>query len=138
MLILCKFLLVHHCKRLSIRNMLGSTSPIYEIVSGQILLGKQENFYQLHRDVLLPMIHEAGIEPVLMLITEVGRYARFLDIYRYSSLDQYGKLTDSFLQNKQLSQYYSKIGQCIDGSIQVELALEFPHLRGTQKVNLST
>jgi len=61
--------------------MLGSTTPIYEVVSGQILLGRHGEFFQLHRDVLLPMLHDAGIEPVLLLVTEVGRYLRFLDIY---------------------------------------------------------
>lgn len=113
--------------------MLGSTSPIYEIVSGQILLGKQQEFFRLHRDELMPMLRDAGIEPVIMLVTEVGRYARFIDIYRYPSLPDYGTLTDSFLQDKRIPEYYSKVGQCIEGSIQVELALEFPHLRGTRK-----
>lgn len=117
--------------------MLGSTTPIYEVVSGQILLGRHEEFFRLHRDVLLPMLHDAGIEPVLLLVTEVGRYLRFLDIYRYASLAEYGKRTDVFLQDRRLSDYYSRVGECIDGSIQVELALELPHLRGTPTANSS-
>lgn len=110
--------------------MLGSTSPIYEIVSGQIRLGRQDDFFRLHRDEFMPMLRAAGIEPVLMLVTEVGRYTRFLDIYRYESLEDYGKRTDILLSDERVSSYYSKVGECIDGSIQVELALEFPHLRG--------
>jgi len=117
--------------------MLGSASPIYEIVSGQILLGQHEEFCRLHRDVLLPMMHDAGIEPVLLLVTELGRYLRFLDIYRYPSLADYGKRTDAFLGDTRLAEYYPRIGQCIDGSIQIELALEFPHLRGTLKASSS-
>lgn len=111
--------------------MLGSASPVYEIVSGQILLGKREEFASLHRDVLLPMIREAGIEPMLMLVNETGCYARFLNIYRYPSLEEYGKRTDAFMQDKRVEDYFSKMIQCIDGSIQVDLALElFPQLHG--------
>ena len=117
--------------------MLGSTSPIYEIVSGQILLGRHEEFFRLHRDALLPMVREAGIEPVLLLVTEIGRYLRFLDIYCYPSLEEYGKRTDAFLRDRRLTNYYSKVGKCIDGSIEVELAVEFPHLRGIPRGNLS-
>mgnify|MGYP000064726442 CR=1 FL=1 len=109
--------------------MLGSASPIYEIVSGQILLGKREEFASLHRDVLLPMVREAGIEPVLMLVTETGCYARFLNIYRYPSLAEYGNRTDAFMQDKRVADYFAKMIPCIDGPIQVDLALElFPHL----------
>lgn len=109
--------------------MLGSASPIYEIVSGQILLGKREEFANLHHDVLLPILNEAGIESVLMLVTETGCYARFLNIYRYLTLEEYGKQTNAFMQDKRVADYFSKMIPCIDGSIHVELALElFPRI----------
>jgi NIPSNAP len=113
--------------------MLGSTSALYEVVSGQVRLGKQEEFCRLHRDALLPMICDAGIEPVLLLLTELGRFLRFLDIYRYPSLTEYGMRTDAFLRDRRLAEYYEKVGACIDGSIVVELALEFPHITGTKR-----
>jgi hypothetical protein len=110
--------------------MLGSTSPIYEVVSGQIRLGLQDEFFRLHREMFAPIMQDAGIEPVLLLVTEVGQYLRFLDIYRYPSLEEYGKRTDALLHDKRVKEYYSRIGECVHGSIQVELALEFPHMRG--------
>jgi hypothetical protein len=104
--------------------MLGST-PVYEIVTGQILLGRQFEFFRLHRDVLLPMLREVGVEPALMVVTEVGSYLKFLDVYRYPSLEEYGRRTDAFLRHPEIESYYRQVGQCINGSIQVELAREF-------------
>jgi hypothetical protein len=104
--------------------MLGSASPIYEVVSGQILLGKREEFTNLHQNILLPMVHEAGIEPVVMLVTEVGQYAHFMNIYRYPSLEEYGKRSDAFMKNKRVSDFFAQMIQCVDGSLKVELALD--------------
>jgi NIPSNAP len=108
--------------------MLGTASPIYEIVSGQIRLGKQEEFATMHRDILLPMIHEAGIEPILMVMTEAGQYAKFMNIYRYSSLEEYGKRTTTFMQDPRIADFFSNMIQCVEGSLQVELAIDLvPH-----------
>ncbi|MFQ4142848.1 NIPSNAP family protein [Chlorogloeopsis sp. ULAP02] len=104
--------------------MLGSASPIYEVVSGQILLGKREEFTNLHQNILLPMVHEAGIEPVLMLVTEVGQYAQFMNIYRYTSLEEYGKRSDDFMKNKRVSDFFTYMIQCVDGALKVELAVD--------------
>ncbi len=111
--------------------MLCTEGPVFEVVSGQILLGKLREFCDLHSEALLPMMREVGIEPYLLLLTQVGRYQRFLDVYRYSSLEEYGRRTDALLQDQRIVSYYSKVGMCIDGAIQVELAVEFPHSRGT-------
>src|ERR1700682_5186520 len=46
--------------------------PVYEVVSGSILLSKREDFFRLHRDWLLPMMHKIGIRPVLLLMTEIA------------------------------------------------------------------
>jgi hypothetical protein len=54
--------------------------PVYEVASGSILLSKREDFFRLHRDWLLPMMHKIGIRPVLLLMTEIGSYGKFLDI----------------------------------------------------------
>jgi hypothetical protein len=51
--------------------------PVYEVVSGSILLSKREDFFRLHRDWLLPMMHKIGIRPVLLLMTEMGSYGKF-------------------------------------------------------------
>lgn len=108
--------------------MLGSASPIYELVSGQIKLGKREEFSRIHRQILLPILQDAGIEPVSMLVTESGRYDRFLNIYRYTDLSNYGSRTDAFAQDKRVSDYFGAMLTCIEGPLQVELALElFPH-----------
>jgi len=42
------------------------------VVSGSILLSKREDFFRLHRDWVLPMMHKIGIRPVLLLMTEIG------------------------------------------------------------------
>jgi NIPSNAP len=104
--------------------MLGSASPIYEIVSGKILLGKQEEFAKLHRDIFMPLVKDIGIEPVLMLVTETGSYGRFINIYRYSSLEEYGKLNNAFMKDKRVADYFEIMLKCIDGSLQVEFSLE--------------
>jgi hypothetical protein len=106
--------------------MLGSTSPVYEIVRGQIRLSKREEFFRLHRERLVPMLLEANIEPVLLLCSEIGPYGRFLDVFRYGSLTEYGQKTDAFLSNPRVGSYYKEVGECIMGSIDVELALEIP------------
>src|ERR1700674_3591607 len=102
---------------------IDSSSAIFEIVSGQILLARRQEFLRLHRDLLLPILRAANIEPVLCLLTELGRYGRFLDIYKYASLQDYERRTDAFLKDKRLPDYYSQVGTCIEGCISVELAL---------------
>ena len=110
--------------------MLNCVSPVYEVVSGQILLGQQKEFVRLHREVLLQLMRDADIQPFLCLFTELGRYARFLDIYQYPSLSEYGRRTDALLTDPRIDDYYARISKCIEGSIQVELAVEFTHLAG--------
>ena len=101
--------------------------PVYEVVSGSILLSKREDFFRLHRDWLLPMMHKIGIRPVLLLMTEIGSYGKFLDIYRYDSLAQYEELTDRLLSHPELQSYYAEVGQCILGSISIEIMREMPY-----------
>ena len=103
------------------------TGPIFEVVSGQILLSRRREFERLHCDVLLPMMREAGIEPFLLLVIELGVHGRFLDIYRYPSLVEYERRTDALLANAKIHDYYAQISQCIQGSISVEIGLPFPH-----------
>ena len=108
--------------------MLGSASPIYELVSGQIKLGKREEFSRIHREILLPILKDTGIEPVSMLVTESGAYDRFLNIYRYADLMSYGQRTDAFAKDTRVGDYFSAMLPCIEGSLQVELALDlFSH-----------
>lgn len=45
---------------------------IYEVVSGQILLSHRQRFFELHSVILLPIMREIGIEPKMLLITEIG------------------------------------------------------------------
>ena len=118
--------------------MLGSSPAVFEIVTGQILLARRHDFLRCHRELLLPMLLAANIEPVLCLLTELGRHGRFVDIYRYPSLEEYGKRTDEFLRDTRLPDYYAQVGTCIEGSISVELALEFPHFLGTNRLGSST
>lgn len=102
-------------------------TPVYEVVSGQILLSQKRRFFSLHGEVLLPMMREIGIAPVLLLVTELGRYCRFLDIYKYNSLAHYEELTDRLISNPRLDEYYADIARCINGEITVEIMRESPY-----------
>ena len=117
--------------------MLG-TDPIYEVVTGQILLSRREEFFRLHHDILLPMLLEAGIEPVVLLVTEVGRLSRFIDVYRYPSLAAYGHSADRLMANPAIADYYSQVAECIHGSITIELAQPFPHFPEADRGGSST
>lgn len=108
--------------------MLGSAAPIYELVGGQIKLGKRQEFSRIHQEVLVPILKDANIEPYCMLVTEAGAYDRFLNIYRYANLEGYGKQTDDFAHDKRVADYFDALLTCIEGPLQVDLALElFPH-----------
>ncbi|MEO0457458.1 MAG: NIPSNAP family protein [Cyanobacteria bacterium P01_A01_bin.114] len=108
--------------------MLGSASPIYELVSGQLRLGKQAAFAKAHQEILVPILQDTGIEPVSMLVTEAGSYGRFLNIYRYLNLDKYGQQTDAFAHDQRVADYFAELLDCIEGPLQVDLAIElFPH-----------
>ncbi|MEM8642973.1 MAG: NIPSNAP family protein [Cyanobacteria bacterium P01_G01_bin.54] len=104
--------------------MLGSATPIYELVSGQLRLGKQAEFAKAHQEILVPILRDTGIEPVSMLVTEAGCYGRFLNIYRYLNLDKYGQQTDAFARDQRVVDYFSKLLDCIEGPLQVDLATE--------------
>ena len=104
--------------------MLGSASPIYEVVSGQLKLGKNAEFAKAHSDVLLPILKDANIEPVMMLVSETGVYGHFTNIYRYQTLKEYGTQTDAFSKDKRVGDYFKELMDCIDGPLQVELATE--------------
>jgi hypothetical protein len=98
---------------------------LYEIVRAQIRLGHAQRFADLHENTLVPMLRDAGIEPVLFLLTEVGPHHRFLDIYRYPSWDAYDERTARFLSDDRIGAYYDAVERCILGSIEIELAKEF-------------
>jgi hypothetical protein len=83
----------------------------------------------LHSGTLLPIMRKIGIHPTLMLVTELGRFGRFLDVYRYQNLAEYERLTDELIRHPDLSDYYAEIGQCIHGSIEVEIMSELPYAR---------
>jgi hypothetical protein len=100
---------------------------VYEVVTGQILLSHRERFFELHSTKLLPIMKEIGIKPTLLLITEIGRYGRFLDVYQYESFPEYIKLTDQLLSHPAIPAYYSEVGKCIEGSIQVEIMRDLPY-----------
>ena len=105
----------------------ASQDWLYEVVSGQILLSARHQFFQLHSEVLLPIMKEVGIQPQLLLLTEIGRYGRFQDVYRYESLAEYQRLTDKLLADPRMGPYYAQVGICIQGSITVEIMRELPY-----------
>lgn len=105
----------------------ASSDCLYEVVSGQILLSERERFFRLHSEVLLPIMKQVGIRPHLLLITEIGRYGRFLDVYCYESLAEYQRLTDQLLADPRMVPYYQEVGTCIQGSIMVEIMRELPY-----------
>ena len=75
----------------------NNTSLLYEVVSGQILLSHREEFFELHSKFLLPAMKKIGIKPRLLLITEIGRYGRFLDVYEYKNFADYDVKTKKLL-----------------------------------------
>ncbi|MDX2085349.1 MAG: NIPSNAP family protein [Candidatus Melainabacteria bacterium] len=98
-------------------------------MTGQILLSKRSEFFRLHSEMLLPMMKEVGIRPLALLITEIGHYGKFLDIYIYSSLADYEQKTNQLLQDPRMAPYYAAVGQCIAGSIQVEIMADLPYAK---------
>ncbi len=102
-------------------------NTIYEVVSGRIQLGKKKRFEELHKEILIPIMDEIGIEAVVFLHTEIGEMGRFIDVYRYESMADYERLTDQLIGRSELEPYYSEIGQCIEGNITVELMTTFPY-----------
>lgn len=104
----------------------GFSTGVYEIVRGQIRLSHRQKFFELHRNRLIPMLLAAGIEPVVLLVSEIGPYGRFLDIYRFKSMQEYDERTSAFLSNPDIEDYYEAVGKCIVGSIDIELAAEIP------------
>lgn len=102
---------------------------VYEVVSGEILLSSRGEFFKLHDSVLLPIMKEIGIKPLLLLITEIGRYGRFIDIYCYESYNKYFELTDKLLSHPGIESFYNQIGKFVNGTINVELMKELPYLK---------
>ena len=105
------------------------TSPIYEVCSGQILLSKRKQFFHLHEKFLLPLMKNIHITPILFLNTEVGRYCRFLNIYKYKNMAEYEIKTNELLSNPKLEIYYKKIEKCIAGSITIELMSDLHYFK---------
>lgn len=101
--------------------------PIYEVVSGQILLSRRRDFFRLHSEILLPIMRDVGINPKMLLITEIGRYSKFIDIYQYQDLAEYQRLTDMLLADSRMEPYYAEVGQCIHGSIMIEIMADLPY-----------
>jgi hypothetical protein len=101
---------------------------IYEVVSGEILLSSRREFFRLHDEILLPIMQEIGIKPLLLLITEIGRYGKFVDIYCYENYDDYFKRTERLLARPEIEPYYEQIGKLINGTIDVELMREMPYM----------
>jgi hypothetical protein len=101
--------------------------PLYEVVTGQVLLSQRSRFFELHGKVLLPIMKEHGIQPVLMLMTEIGRYGRFLDVYKFESMADYELRTDKLVSDSRMPSYYDEVGKCIHGSICVELMTDLPY-----------
>jgi hypothetical protein len=102
---------------------------LYEVVSGQILLSRRQEFFRLHREFLLPAMEQIGIVPCHLLLTEVGEYGRFLDIYAYADFADYEHKTEQLLSAEGMEEYYQEIGQCIQGSITVSLMRDLPYAK---------
>lgn len=106
---------------------------LYEVVSGQILLSRRQDFFRLHKEFLLPAMERIGIIPCHLLLTEVGEYGRFLDIYAYSDFADYERKTDQLLNAEGMEQYYQEVGQCIQGAITVSLMRDLPYAQAFTK-----
>lgn len=100
---------------------------LYEVVTGQVRLDSRQRFFHLHEAFLLPAMKALDIKPVVMLMTEIGDYGRFLDIYEYLDFADYGTKTDKLLEHEGMEQYYQEIGGCIHGSIQIQLMRNLPY-----------
>lgn len=105
----------------------GRVSILYEVVTGQIALSKRKEFFALHSEILLPMMKSVGIKPVLLLMTEIGRYGRFLDIYQYADFADYEARTDALLRHPEIEDYYKRVGECVHGGIEISLMRQLPY-----------
>jgi hypothetical protein len=98
---------------------------LYEVVKGQILLAKRQDFIQLHQSILIPTYLGENIQVILCLITEVGNIGEFIDIYAYDNYDDYDKKTTALEEKLWAAGYYPEIQKCIANSINVQLMSNF-------------
>lgn len=102
-----------------------SEKALYEVVSAQVLLAKRQEFQRLHKDILLPLCNQNGIEVILCLMSDVGSVGKFIDVFRYKSYNEYDLKSTSLEESLYACNYYEHIQNCIQGSITVELMSSF-------------
>ena len=98
---------------------------VFEVVSGQLRIGARSRFRELHAQKLLPAYRKAGIRVVAALMTEVGSFGKFVDIYEYRDFGDYEARSSLVAASLEDSGYYPEIQECIVGSISIELMESF-------------
>lgn len=98
---------------------------VFEVVSGQVRIGARRRFRELHAEKLLPAYHRAGVRVVAALMTEVGTFGKFVDIYEYKDFGDYEEKSSLIADVLEESGYYPEIQECILGSISIELMESF-------------
>jgi hypothetical protein len=94
---------------------------VYEVVRVQVLLSKQAEFRQLHREVLMPACREIGITVEKCLMAQVGPVGEVVDVYSYLSYEDYCNKTSALEKLLIESGYYPQVQSCINGTINVSL-----------------
>ena len=96
-------------------------SMLFEVVHGEVKISKRDTFRELHRSILLPICNELGIKLELTMMCDVGRFGRFMNVYSYSSYEDY-ETRSGELEAKLLDVgFYEKIEECLVDTINIEL-----------------
>ena len=101
---------------------------IYEVVTGIVRIDKRKEFVELHRVNILPVYARYDLKIICCLLTEVGEFGRFLDVYQYDSYAHYEQISEQIYQELNKGNYYSRIRECIEGNISISIMTDFKNI----------
>ena len=98
---------------------------IYEVITGIVRIDKRSEFIGLHREYILPVYAKNSVTVICCLLTEVGEFGKFIDVYEYPSYEEYEKKSEAIFRELREKEYYPKINGCIVGNITISLMADF-------------
>jgi hypothetical protein len=94
---------------------------IFEVVHGEVKISKRDRFRELHRDILLPICASLGINLELTMMSDVGRFGRFINVYSYDCYQDYEERSGCLEAELLNVGFYQEIEECLVGTIDIEL-----------------